>query len=149
MDANSTRSGSIPPQECLSLVASGRLGRLAFSHHAMPALVAMTYIVDGRDLVLQTASGPALSAARGEGSIVAFSVDEIDPVTAAGWSVMMTGQLRQVTETARVRSYQGDPALAWPSGDPRHFLLLTPGLVSGRWFPADSSPLHCWAAPSV
>jgi uncharacterized protein len=124
----------LAPQELLDRLASARVGRLAFSHRALPALLAMNYIVDGRELVLQTAAGPALAAAQGRGSIVAFEVDEIDPTTNSGWSVVVTGHLREVTEKSRIERYARCPAFP-RDARLRHFLVITPGLVSGRWFP--------------
>jgi nitroimidazol reductase NimA-like FMN-containing flavoprotein (pyridoxamine 5'-phosphate oxidase superfamily) len=125
---------TLAPQELLDRLASARVGRLAFSHHALPALLAMNYIVDGRELVLQTAAGPAVGAAQGRGSIVAFEVDEIDPKSNSGWSVVVTGHLREVTEQSRSDRYARCPAFP-RDARLRHFLVITPGLVSGRWFP--------------
>jgi nitroimidazol reductase NimA-like FMN-containing flavoprotein (pyridoxamine 5'-phosphate oxidase superfamily) len=125
---------TLAPQELLDRLASVCVGRLAFSHRALPALLAMNYIVDGRELVLQTAAGPAVGAAQGRGSIVAFEVDEIDPKSNSGWSVVVTGHLREVTERSRIERYARCPAFP-RDARLRHFLVITPGLVSGRWFP--------------
>jgi uncharacterized protein len=124
----------LAPQELLERLASARVGRLAFSDRALPALLAMNYIVDGRDLVLQTAAGPAVGAAQGRGSIVAFEVDEIDTKTNSGWSVVVTGHLREVTEQTRIDRYARCPAFP-RDARLRHFLVITPGLVSDRSFP--------------
>jgi hypothetical protein len=138
MDTGTQCVDKFAPQELLDRLASARVGRLAFSHRALPALLAVNYIVDGRELVLQTAAGPALAAAHGPGSIVAFEVDEIDPTTNSGWSVVVTGPLREVTEKpridryARCRAFPRDARL-------RHFLVITPGLVSGRCFPLQAA----------
>jgi hypothetical protein len=134
MDTVTHSLSKLAPQELLDALASARVGRLAFSHRALPALLAMNYIVDGRELVLQTAAGPALAAAQGRGSIVAFEVDEIDPKTNSGWSVVVTGHLREVTEQSRIGRYARCPAFP-RDARLRHFLVITPGLVSGRWFP--------------
>jgi uncharacterized protein len=125
---------TLAPQELLDRLASACVGRLAFSHRALPALLAMNYIVDGRELVLQTAAGPAVDAAQGRGSIVAFEVDEIDPKSNSGWSVVVTGHLREVTEQSGIDRYARCPAFP-RDARLRHFLVINPGLVSGRWFP--------------
>jgi uncharacterized protein len=134
MDTVTSSVDRLAPQELLDRLASARVGRLAFSHRALPALLAVNYIVDGRELVLQTAAGPAHAAAQGRGSIVAFEVDEIDPKTNSGWSVVVTGHLREVTEQSRIERYVRCPAFP-RDARLRHFLVITPGLVSGRWFP--------------
>jgi uncharacterized protein len=139
MNTSTRSSDVIPLHECMAKVASAHLGRLAFSHRALPALLPMSYVVDGSDLVLQTAGGPALAAAQGDGCIVAFEVDEIDPLSYTGWSVVVTGRLREVTDSSRVSRYEANPALPWDSDSARHFLLLTPGLVSGRRLPATAA----------
>jgi hypothetical protein len=137
MDTGTQCVDKFAPQELLDRLASARVGRLAFSHRALPALLAVNYIVDGRELVLQTAAGPAVDAARAPGSIVAFVVDEIDPMTNSGWSVVVTGHLREVTETSRIERYARCPAFP-RDARLRHFLVISPGLVSGRWFPFDA-----------
>lgn len=138
MDTVTHSLDKLAPQELLDRLASARVGRLAFSHRALPALLAMNYVVDGRELVLQTAAGPALGAAQGRGSIVAFEVDEIDPKTNLGWSVVVTGHLGEVTEQSRIDRYARCPAFARDSRL-RHFLAIAPGLVSGCWFPLQAA----------
>lgn len=123
----------ISPQECLRKLATAHLGRLAFSHRALPAVHPANYIVDGHELVLRTADAPVLAAAAGNGSIVAFEVDEIDRDTSAGWSVVVTGRMREVTDQSRVRRYEEDPAFA-PDSGPKRFLVISLDLLSGRSF---------------
>jgi uncharacterized protein len=139
MDPMTDGEGSLSPEECLQKLASAHLGRLAFSERALPALVPMNYIVDGRDLVLEAgAVASVLRAAHGWGSIVAFEVDEIDPETNSGWSVVVTGRLHEVADRLRLERYARDHAFSGHLRS-RHYLALTPGLVSGRWFPLTSS----------
>jgi hypothetical protein len=137
MDTVTHSFDKFAPQELLDRLVSARVGRLAFSHRALPALLAMNYVVDGRELVLATSGGPALAAAQGRGSIVAFEVDEIDPITNLGWSVVVTGHLGEVTEHSRIDRYARCPAFP-RDARLRHFLVISPGLVSGRWFPFDA-----------
>jgi uncharacterized protein len=142
MDTVSQSLDTLARQELLDRLASGRVGRLAFSHRALPALLAMYYIVDGRELVLQTAAGPTLLAAKRRGSIVAFEVDEIDPRTNSGWSVVVTGHLREVTEQSRINRYARCPAFP-RDARLRHFLVMTLGAGLRPLVPAESSPGGC------
>jgi uncharacterized protein len=139
MDTMTDNEGSLSPEECLQKLAAAHLGRLAFSDRALPALVPMNYIVDGRDLVLDAAAtAPVVRAAQGRGSIVAFEVDEIDPETNSGWCVSVTGRLHQIADRRRVERYARNPTFPGEIRA-RHFLVITPGLVSGRWFPRSLS----------
>jgi hypothetical protein len=63
--------------------------------------------------------------------VVAFEADEIEPCTYAGWSVVVTGQLRVVTDSSARRTYQN--CLGFPTITTRHrqFLTVTPRLVTG------------------
>ena len=56
---------------------------------ASPALP-VTFAVLDHAVVLRTAADTRLAAAA-DGAVRAFEVDEVDPVTRTGWSVVVTG----------------------------------------------------------
>src|SRR4029079_5688093 len=76
--------------ECYTLLATQSLGRLAVTSDAgLPLIFPVGYVVDGRDIVVRSASGAKLSAARHRP--VAFEVDAADTTTRSGWSVVVGG----------------------------------------------------------
>ena len=80
--------------------------------------------------MFRTGEGTKLHAAS-NGAVIAFELDDYDPATAGGWSVLAIGRAR-VTEDAERAELA--PLLTQPSvtGDRDHFVGLTPELLSGR-----------------
>jgi hypothetical protein len=71
--------------EALKLL--GRLGRVVFTLDALPAIRPVSRILDGGLVIFRTAQGRTLSAivgTRGDGSVVAYEADAIDPGTRRG-----------------------------------------------------------------
>ena len=81
--------------ECLALVRHQPVGRIAIVDGGHPLVFPVNYLLDGDDVVFRTGEGTKLDLAqRGP---VCFEVDEIDPATRGGWSVMIHGRLEEVT----------------------------------------------------
>ena len=117
--------------ECLRLLRSRSLGRVAYTDHALPAIAPVNYAVDGDTVVFRTATGTRLAAGTRD-AVVAFEVDESDPVQRWGWSVVVVGVASEVLRTsAGLRAVE--LALApWAAGERNHFVRITPTFVSGR-----------------
>jgi nitroimidazol reductase NimA-like FMN-containing flavoprotein (pyridoxamine 5'-phosphate oxidase superfamily) len=49
-------------------------------------------------------------------AVVAFEVDEIDPVAHTGWSVMVTGMARELTDPGELAAAQTPPLARWGPG---------------------------------
>ena len=105
-------------RDCLRLLARSNVGRVAFSARALPTMRPLTYTLVGAVVVLRAT---AQSLARQlDGQVVAFEVDEIDPVHATGWSILVTGTARRL-----------------PSAGPtEHAVAITSAAISGCWLPA-------------
>lgn len=78
-------------EEALRLAATRPVGRVAVSISALPAVLPVTFALDGRDVLFRSAAGTKLSAAL-RGAVVAFEVDDFDESGAAGWSVLFIGR---------------------------------------------------------
>jgi uncharacterized protein len=127
---------------CMRLLGTVRVGRVALTQHALPVVVPVTFGLDGSGIVIPAAPGSVLGASQPD-LVVAFQADQLDLDTVSGWSVLVTGTLREVTgRGALLRAHQlGLPP--WPSGDRHHFVRITPGIVSGRRV----GPAHAWERP--
>ncbi|MBF6249369.1 pyridoxamine 5'-phosphate oxidase family protein [Nocardia farcinica] len=104
--------------EAMALLARMPFGRIVFTRDALPAIRPVNHLVDGQSIVVRTGATTGLAASvRARGSVVvAYEADEIDPVRGLGWSVVVTGCARPVTDpdllagySARLRSWV-DPA---------------------------------------
>ena len=122
----------IPPDECRRLLATDQVGRLALNDGGTPMVFPVNYALDGEAIVFRTAPGTKLSV--GPRGHVSFEIDDMDRSTHTGWSVVVTGQLEEVTpydaETFdRVHRLPVEP---WSGGDKPHWMRLVPTRVSGR-----------------
>lgn len=85
--------------ECLLLLATHRLGRVAVSLGALPTVLPVNFRLVGDRIVFRAAVDPRLEAAMRD-AVVAFEVDEIDEIDHTGWSVVVTGIARAVSDPA-------------------------------------------------
>ncbi|HOA88061.1 MAG TPA: pyridoxamine 5'-phosphate oxidase family protein [Propioniciclava tarda] len=122
----------IDTQECRHLLRDATVGRLTWqAPEGLTSLpVAYGVHVDGR-LGLQVGASGVL-ATLAQPTEVAFEVDDLDPVTLTGWSVLVRGT---------VQAWQGEfPAglcRPWAPGEEYVALEITPRQLSGRSVSAD------------
>ena len=123
----------IPEAECWALLAGRSLGRLVVVQRDEPLVFPVNYVLDGHTVALRTDAGTALDwATLGK---VAFEVDEIDAAREEGWSVVVHGVGRDVTEgvdewSERLRAH--DELQPWAGGKRRHWIAVADATVSGR-----------------
>ena len=135
--------------ECLELLATRALGRVAYSRRALPAITTVAYEVVGDTVVLRVeADSSDLPSLRD--AVVAFQADHAGVDHRRGWSVSCVGQARPVTDQHQVALLE---AAAGCAHGEYAFLRLDPDLLEGRVFHAlpiahDAAPLTAAAAPS-
>jgi nitroimidazol reductase NimA-like FMN-containing flavoprotein (pyridoxamine 5'-phosphate oxidase superfamily) len=123
--------------ECLTLLHGAQVGRAVFTVGALPAIVPVTFTVHDDAILMCTAADTRLAGA-GNGQVLAFEVDELDPVTRTGWSVVVTGLAELVTNPAE-RSLVDAVVAPWVPGR-RDVLIRVPfTVVAGRRIVAASS----------
>ena len=85
---------ALPREESLRLLGSVSVGRLVFTHLALPAIRPVNHVVDGDQVVIRAYVGTAIDTAVGNnsGMVVAYEADIIDPHTHLGWSVIIVGR---------------------------------------------------------
>jgi hypothetical protein len=117
--------------ECYILLGSTEVARFAVVDGGAALVVPVNYIVAGRDIVVRTAAGPKLTAARR--APVTLEVDAIDPARRTGWSVMVRGRAEEITayDAEAVQQLRELPFSPW-AGDKPVWLRIRPSVVSGR-----------------
>ncbi len=124
----------LSPDQCLELLCSHELGRIALVIGDQPEIFPVNYAVDRSIVVFRVAPGtkPALTTHRR----IAFEVDEVDARAGIAWSVMVKGIVRDVTTSK-------DPFMAFlrtagvrsaPPGDHPLWMAIYPSEISGRRF---------------
>ncbi|CAL9649365.1 pyridoxamine 5'-phosphate oxidase family protein [Streptomyces sp. enrichment culture] len=120
--------------EALRLLGSVSLGRIVFTQHALPMIRPVNHVLDDGDIVIRTHAGSALtSRARhtdGSAVVVAYEADAIDPGTHLGWSVVVTGYARLITDRKELARYR---ALLhpWVQQTMDYAVRIRPDLVTG------------------
>ena len=98
-------------EECRDLLRSHTLGRVAVRIGEAPGILPVSYGLLDDDVVFRTDPGSKLSAALMR-VMVAFEVDDIDVGSHTGSSVVVTGYVEEVRDTAtldRIDDLQLEP----------------------------------------
>ena len=123
---------SLDREACIKLMERhpACVGRVALAG-PRPVIFPVNYAIDRGDVVFRTDPGAKFHAAVHE-AFVAFEVDWVEPTWQTGWSVVIRGQARIVTEPDEVARLRRLPLLPWASGDKEHFVKIDAALISGR-----------------
>jgi nitroimidazol reductase NimA-like FMN-containing flavoprotein (pyridoxamine 5'-phosphate oxidase superfamily) len=84
---------AIPVEECWRLLGTADVGRLALSVDALPAVLPVSYAMDGREVAMCLGELRVPERAA-HGAIVALEVDELGAGDRAGWFVHAVGMAR-------------------------------------------------------
>jgi hypothetical protein len=124
----------ISEDECLVLLGQHKLGRLALMVNHQPLIFPVNYDLHNRIITFRTAKGTKLSWA--PGSRVAFEIDDYDPSTGVGWSVLVQGLVVDATTALDEVSWIARAAAPQPRapGVKVHWLAISPTQISGRRF---------------
>jgi hypothetical protein len=121
-------------QECQDLLGQVWLGRIVFTDRALPAVQPVNFIMSAGEVVILTSAGSKLAAAA-RNAVVAFEIDQFDQKLATGWSVVVIGHARVITEPSELAEMHTLPLTPWTPGEPAHYIAITPELLSGRRLP--------------
>ena len=122
----------IPEDECLQLLERHDLGRIAIVVDGQPLIFPVNYALSHRVVTFRTAHGTKLSNA--PGSNIAFEIDEYDPSTRVGWSVLVQGVAVDATTALDDVSWMARGGTPHPlaPGVKIHRLAIKPTSITGR-----------------
>ncbi|WP_405876463.1 MULTISPECIES: helix-turn-helix domain-containing protein [unclassified Streptomyces] len=129
--ARSPGIGELSVPECRALLSTHGVGRIAVPTASGPVVVPVNYsVVDGA-IVFRTESGS--TPAQASGCQVAFEVDHIDDAFSRGWSVLVRGHARTVTDPEDIRRLADRARSApWAGGHRDQWVRIDPLVVTGR-----------------
>ncbi|MET0729276.1 MAG: pyridoxamine 5'-phosphate oxidase family protein [Acidimicrobiales bacterium] len=118
--------------ECLRLLGSDEIGRLAFVDGHAATIVPVNYRMDGDAVVFRSDPGAKLDA--GARASVSFEIDSFDRAHRRGWSVVVSGRLEEVTpyDAATYNRVHELPVEPWACGDKVHWVRIVPSRITGR-----------------
>ena len=117
--------------ECFELLAREHLGRLALTDDWGPVVFPVSYVLDRHTVVFRTEAGAKLHAAS-RGARVCFEADGADAAARTGWSVIVRGEITEVTDPAEVARLAALPLRLWVPGARDHYLRVLPAVLTGR-----------------
>ncbi len=121
-------------QECRDLLGKSSLGRIVFTDRALPAVQPVNFLLSGGDIIIRTSSGSKLAAAA-RNAVVAFEVDEFDADAHSGWSVVVIGHARVVSDNGSLSRLRSLPLRTWAPGERDDYIAITSEMISGRRIP--------------
>lgn len=123
--------------ECLALISAGGIGRLAYNGRFGPTVVPVNYqLHEGAILFRTSQSSPAEEDLRtgiaDADYQVAFEIDQIDPATREGWSVLVRGPAHHLDTGPERESAAAAGVRPWPDGEREHYIRIDPTRITGR-----------------
>lgn len=137
----------LDPRQCLDLLSSGVVGRVAVCTPEGPHIVPINYAVHGDAVVLRTTPYSVLGT-RGRNQRLALEIDQVDYERREGWSVVAAGMGEMVEDADELAVIQTvwDPR-PWAGGARHVYIRLRWDSLTGRkigagWSAADEPPVR-------
>ena len=124
----------LPREECLRLLASHSIGRVAVSMgERAPVVRPVNYLFDepSQSVVFRTGVGSGFHALL-RSAEATFEIDGIEEYARTGWSVVMSGVADEVTNPDEISRLDGLDLASWAPGHKAHWMRIRVLTVSGR-----------------
>jgi transcriptional regulator with XRE-family HTH domain len=123
---------SLTAEECSALIAPGGVGRVLFVEPGRgPVAIPVNYRMDGADVVFRTGAGAGIAGSIRQGP-VSFDVDHLDEALGEGWSVLVTGTARVITDPSELDRVAALGVEPWAGGERPVYVRLRVRQVTGR-----------------
>jgi len=117
--------------ESVELLSRSHVGRAVFTKRALPDVAPVPFAFHGDEIVMHSSGDAGLAAAAARGDILAFEIDDINPVARTGWSVVVVGESELVTGPKK-RALMELALEAWAPGHEDVCIRLPLTVVTGR-----------------
>ncbi len=124
------RLHELAPDECLELLATRSVGRVAYCDADGPVMLPVNYVVSGTGVMFRTSPHTPLAQHLASGA-ASFEVDEIDDFTQSGWSVLVRGTASYVEADELPGSEDARPA-PWVGGVRTLHVRIAARSITGR-----------------
>jgi nitroimidazol reductase NimA-like FMN-containing flavoprotein (pyridoxamine 5'-phosphate oxidase superfamily) len=121
----------ISPTECFELLEPGGLGRVGFTAADGIMMLPVNFAVSGKAIIFRTA--PDTLLAIHANAQLSFEADHVDEALHEGWSVLVLGHGRAITDEHEVTRLQDVTGLQpWAPGARDVYVRISPTQISGR-----------------
>ena len=126
-----TAARPLPVLECLRLLKSVPVGRVAFSRNAMPAVEPVRFAVDGGHIFIAVSLVSALCPVLHQ-CVVALQADSLGDASQGGWTVTVVGNAGEVSDPALTARLRGMGLTSWAAAETDRFMHISRGIVTGQ-----------------
>ncbi|WP_051479098.1 pyridoxamine 5'-phosphate oxidase family protein [Arthrobacter sp. H5] len=124
-------SQALNTDACWALIAGQTTGRIGFLHEGLVTLFPLNCIVDDRGVYFRTSEGGIIASSHL--AQAAFQLDQVDTATRSGWTVLINGPIKRITDPGHLKTLWGSRAEEpWAPGQRNVFFGIKPGKISGR-----------------
>lgn len=123
--------------ECLEILGQHTFGRVAITSGALPSVLPVHYRIVDDQVMFRTGRGTKLDAGT-RNEVVAFEIDDMDPVAHSGWSVVVTGVARVLGDEEKAAL--DVPLARWAPDPDGNVVAISTELISGRRLLGGRSP---------
>ncbi len=126
------RMEALPRAESLQLLRSVSVGRVVFTHLALPAIRPVNHLVEADRIIIRAHLGTAITSKVGieGGTVVAYEADMIDSDDHLGWSVIVVGRARRLADDDELARYRR-LLQPWVSGAMDEVIVIQADMVDG------------------
>ena len=116
--------------ESMKLLATQRFGRAVFNLDGLPVALPVNFVLVDGDVFFASSAGSKLDKAV-KRAVMSLETDWVDPTCQTGWSVLVTGRAKHVTDST-TRQHVLAQLSDWAPGSQRHIVRVPSTYVSGR-----------------
>ena len=128
----SSKMGVLDEATCVQLLESTPIGRIGFATEGELLVLPVNFKWYENGIVFRALEGQKLAAAAAQ-QRVCFEVDEWDATTRTGWSVVVQGVAREVTNWAEDVRLDQIGLVPWAKAEWRPiWVRIEPTMISGR-----------------
>ncbi|MHB1612952.1 MAG: helix-turn-helix domain-containing protein [Actinomycetes bacterium] len=125
------RLRNLTVDECWGHLGTHGVGRTVFVDQDGPAAVPVNYRRHGDELLLRTGLGSRLAVAAASGS-VSMEADHIDDALHQGWSVLIRGSVRVVSDPEELAGLADSDVESWAGEDRPVHVMIRAERITGR-----------------
>jgi hypothetical protein len=121
---------TLTTEQCETHLSVGGVGRIVYSSGRGPVALPVNFEYTQGEVVFST--DDAKAAAVEARNIVGFEVDRVDEAVSEGWSVIVTGQARLITDPEEHQRLASLDLVGWAGGNRHSLVAITPDEITGR-----------------
>jgi len=118
-------------EQCLALLATSGLGRVVYTHRALPAVQPVRFALWDDAVVFRAPASSALFAAALD-TVVALEADHFAQDLASGWFVTLLGRANELRDRQVIAQLAGLPLQSWGNGAGDRYVRVPVASISGN-----------------